>query len=51
MYNGLLSDEELRDYNDNKLYGLWNPGAIDRDPNLTYSQKEQLKAYNNINGD
>lgn len=51
MYNGPLSDEELRDYHINKCHGLWNPYVIDNDPNLTYSQKEQLKTYNRIHGD
>lgn len=51
MYYGRLTEDELRNYNDNVLGGDWNPGAIDRDPNLTDSQKEQLKDYNRIWGD
>ena len=51
MYDVYLTDEELRDYNNNILGGNYNPQAIDADPNLTESQKEQIKNYNRIWGD
>lgn len=46
-----LSDSEMREYHNNKCLGLWNPSAIDNDPSLTASQKQQLKDYNRIWGD
>lgn len=46
--NEELTREQIEAYNRDKLHGLWNPGAIDRDTNLTESQKEQMKNYNQI---
>lgn len=48
---GELTREQMKEYNRDKLHDFWNPTAIDNDPNLTESQKEQLKDYNRIWGD
>ena len=50
-YNGELTTEEMREYNQKKCLDLWNPHVIDNDPDLTDSQKEQMKNYNRIWGD
>lgn len=49
--DGLLTEEELREYNRSKCLDLWNPYVIDNDPDLTDAQREQLKDYNRIRGD
>ena len=46
-----LTDSELSQLNQTICLGLYNPGAIDRFPGLSASQKEQLKRYNKIYGD
>ncbi len=50
-YEGELTREQMQEYNRNNLHGLWNPSAIDNDPNLTETQKEQMKDYNRVWGD
>ena len=46
-----LSEDQLREYNRTICNDFWNPGAIDSNPNLTESQKQQLKDYNRVWGD
>ncbi len=50
-YEGELTREQMQEYNHNKLHDFWDPTAIDNDPYLTESQKEQMKDYNRVWGD
>lgn len=50
-YDEPLTEEQMREYSHRNCLDLWNPSVIDNDPNLTDSQKQQLKDYNRIWGD
>ena len=50
-YDRAMTESEMRDYLENTLHGDWNPGIIMNDPNLSPSQKEQMKDYSRIYGD
>ena len=46
-----LSRSDLERLNSEICHNLWNPYAIDSNPDLTEEQKQQLKDYNRIWGD